>query len=123
MIGVRARTPRGVPSREIEDLSRRRSVRLLPYGWGMRPNLIVIEARDASGETSSRRTYELSPGLSGEGEHAEVESLVTYAHPEAILCSTDPQRTYVEPGRTITVRPVVPPQSPMDRDQHRLFAI
>lgn len=85
-------------------------------------SLIAIESRDSSGETCARRTYELAPGLTGEDEQAEVRRLIAYAHPEAVPCSTDPHGTYLEPGRTITIRSVVPPQGPTKRDQHRLFA-
>ena len=110
------------PTAALRALTRTRSVRLLVYGPHMISGLIAIEARDMTGETCSRRTYELAPGLSEEDEHAEVERLVAHAHPEAVPCSTGRRGTYVEPGTTITVRPVVPPQGPTKREQHRLFA-
>ncbi len=88
----------------------------------MRSDLIAIEARDATGEIYSLRTYELPDGLSDDEELAQVDSLVRFVHPAAAREATGPDRVYLEAGRTITVRAVVPPQSSTEQDQDRLFA-
>lgn len=84
--------------------------------------LIAIEAYDEEGEACSRRTFELGLGLSEEEERAEIEGLVAHAHPAAVKISEDSHETYFEPGRVISVRPVVPPPLAAESDHERLFA-